>query len=82
MNGLTIQHSILALALALFANQSQASSVSSPYFGGEMTGIYQLASSNNVPQKQLLSGMQDCADNACSQLHKSAHSQNTQKLLP
>ena len=82
MNGLTIRHSMLAAGLALFANQSHANSLSNPYFGGEMTGVYQLASTTKMPPKQLLSGMQDCVDNACPQFHKAALSQKTQKLLP
>ena len=82
MNGLTIQYSMLATGLALSANPSHAHSLSSPYFGGEMTGIYRLASSIKRPPKQLLGGMQDCVDNTCRQLHKSAHSQKAQKLLP
>ncbi|MEO9167505.1 MAG: hypothetical protein ABI230_03790 [Aestuariivirga sp.] len=64
MNRLPIQLSVLAAGLALFASQSQAHTLSSPYFGGEMTGIYRLAYSVKMPSKLGVGVVQDCVDNA------------------
>jgi len=72
---------VLSVNCALCANVALADNVRGPFFGGKMTGIYQLAALNAAGQIRS-NRTKKCTDFNCLPVNKASISPNNRKLLP
>jgi len=80
-----MMRTLLPLATLLFclsANLAQADSANSPYFGSELTGLYQPTNIVLTDKKQASANVKLCNDFICPQAIKAPISNNQEKRLP
>lgn len=75
---------VTAIALgATFASpHASAGQAKSPYFGGELTGIFQTADLGKVTPKPAAFNIVDCNGPTCPHLQKAHNVQKSGKLRP